>query len=304
MDGSDCGREFVGSSFSTSGGTAIIRPAWRRRQWLKVVAWIEDHPRMALAGVGAVLVGLLFYAVQLNGFAQVPDAVDRWRLETFGGVIRRDRAIELAPLVIAMRREEFDRLDSMALGCSYLGINAFASELEGVLRHSAARIRIIGLDPRLASPTHPHHAEFVALAKAYGDEPWEFSVRCWHAAAALMRLQAQDGASNASKLEIRLVTKPLPIATAPWFDVGRSAQFEDSRNTRHRLDVLVPRPIPPRHTDSLTHPALLVVNRPKLPEVQKFSAAFAEAWTMATPLDGSLRAELLVSLDGKAPSGN
>jgi hypothetical protein len=135
------------------------------------------------------------------------------------------------------------------------------------------------------------------MAKAFGAEPWEFSARCWHAMAVLLRRQQRDEAT-AERLEIRLVSGPLPGARAPYFDVGRSAQLSDSRDADHRLDILVERPQPPRGTDPLSHPGLLAVDRPDLPDVRRFVAAFEAAWAVATPLDARLRAELLSSLDG------
>ena len=266
-----------------------------------LTAWLGDHPGLALLGGLAMAGGVYFYGVRLNGFAHMADSAGRWRMEVFGGTLKVDRSIEVPDVILSLRGESYDRLDSVAASAGFMGGTAFRKELNVIAARPGAHIRIVALDPRMGAPGHPRHAEFAAAAAAYGMEPWEYRARCWHSAAVLLHLKKEIGAA----LEVKFLDERLAAAPAPFFTRGRSVQLSRSDNPSVRLDILVPRPVEADGMDSFTHPGLIIRNRPDDAEVKLFADAFTLAWTRARPLDAALEAELLNTLTHEpTPPGN
>jgi hypothetical protein len=278
-----------------------VGPSWRRRNWLRLTAWLGDHPRLTLLGGLLLGGGVYFYGMRLNGFAHIAESTGRWRMEVFGGTFRVERSIELPDVFLSLREEKYDHVDAAVTSAGFMGGTAFREEFRTIASRPGARIRIVALDPRMGTPGHPHHAEFAAAAAAFGMEPWEFSARCWHSAAVLLHLQKIIGPA----LEIKLLDERLDSVPAPFFTEGRSVQLTRGDNPSVRLDILVPRPSEPDGVDSFAHPGLIVRNRPDNADVRRFSEAFTLSWNRAHPLDATLQAELLQSLTHEPnPPGN
>ena len=272
-----------------------------RRSWLMLTSWLGDHPRLALLGGLVVAGGIYFYGVRLNGFAHLADSAGRWRLEVFGGTLKVDRSIEVPDVILSLREESYNHLDYVAASAGFMGGTAFRKEIEVIAARPGARIRVVVLDPRMGAAGHPRHAEFVAVAAAFGMEPWEYRARCWHSAAVLLHLKKENGAA----LEVKLLDERLTAAPGPFFTPGRSVQLSRSDAPSVRLDILVPRPLEADGMDSFSHPGLIIRNRPDDAEVKRFADAFTVAWSRARPLDGALEAELLNTLTHEpTPPGN
>ncbi len=287
---------------STPASTSVrVGPSGLRRNWLMLTAWLGDHPRLALLGGLIMAGGVYFYGVRLNGFAHLADSAGRWRLEVFGGTLEVDRSIEVPDVILSLRVESYNHLDSVAASAGFMGGTAFRKEIEVIAARPGARIRVVALDPRMGAPGHPRHADFAAAAAAFGMESWEYRARCWHSAAVLLHLKKEIGAA----LEVKLLDERLTAAPAPFFTQGRSLQLSRSDDPSKRLDILVPRPLEADGMDSFTHPGLIIRNRPDNAEVQRFAEAFSLAWSRARPLNAALEAELLNTLTHEpTPPGN
>ena len=277
---------------SSSPPAARIGPSWMRRRWLMLTAWMGDHLFLSLLAAAVFTGAVLFYGLRLNGFAHLTDSLRRCRMEIFGGTYHVERSIEVPEVILSFREEAFDRVDAATSSAGFLGGSAFRQEIAAIAARPGAKLRIIALDPRLADPSHPHHAEFKATAAAFGMEVWEYGARCRHSSAVLLHL-LRDFAPT---LEARLLSERLPSATDPFFTPGRSLQLYRHDDPAVRLDVLVPRPNEADGMDSFSHPGLIIRHRPDDSEVRRFSAAFAEGWDRARPFDAALQAEILKSL--------
>ncbi|MFT4550946.1 MAG: hypothetical protein ACI9UA_004943 [Pseudoalteromonas tetraodonis] len=284
------------NEMSEKSKTARIELSLFRRQWLKVAAFVGDHPWMAtIVSCGAI--GLvLFYGMYLGGFSHFFESGSRWRLETFGGRHEVERSVQTPDVVLSLRHPPYDRLDVTTPTAVHLGGTAFRKELRSMLNERGGRLRINVLDPRLTDPSNPNHARFVELAGAFGMTRHELSARCWHSAAVLLHLAEEFG----EKIEIRLIAEPVAGAKSPYFCIGRSGHSYQSENPKKRLDVIVPRPAESTNSDSFTHPGLIIKDRPNNDQVIRFTDAFKSAWDNATPLDQALQDELQNYLDGKS----
>lgn len=287
----------------SSSPPARIGPSGLRRAWLALTAWLGDHPLAALAGAVLVAGGLYFYGVRLHGFAHAAEAFGRWRMEVFGGTFKVQRSIEVPDVILSFRGENYDRLDAMTASAAFMGGSAFRAELKNIADRPGARLRIVALDPRMGNAGHLSYADFAAVAAAFGMEPLEYRARCWHSVTVLLRLVK----AHAPALEVRLLDRRLPGATAPFFSNGRSLHLYRSSDSATRLDVLVPHPQEADGADSFAHPGLIVRNRPDDAEVSRFTAGFQSAWDVALPLDAALEAQLLPTLSPAhepTPPGN
>ena len=279
---------------------ALARPSFFRRLWLRILAVAEDHPLASSSVALLLLVIVLFYGFRLGGFDHFRESWARWRVETFGGHHHVDRSVRTSDVVLSFRRMQYDQLDAVTMTAAHLKASAFRKELKEMAAEDGGRIRLVALDPRLGDVDHPLYPAFAKLADAFGHKPWEYSARCWHSVAVLIELENEIGEA----LQVRLVTKPLPDATLPFFSIGRSGHAYRAKDPAKRLDVIVPRPAKPTGTDSFSQPADIFVNRPENAEVKRFQAAFETAWTNSIPLDDSLKLELLTQLRGQNTPGN
>jgi len=258
-----------------------------------VVAWVEDHPKTAIAGLLGLLGLLYFYAVPLRGLAHARESFARWRIERFGGVHQVDRSVQIYDVLLSFEPRPLDRLDVVSLFSNHVGGRSFEQELEAVVG-AGGHVRVVTLDPRMGDESHPRHAAFAALGRAFGQEPWLFEANVWHSTATLVALQERLG----ERFEIRFTTDGLPDARAPFFTHGRSAHSYSSSKPKRRLDVIVPRPESPDGADSLAHPAMVIRNRPDHPEVKKYTAALEALWGASAPLDDALKSQLVARFDG------
>jgi hypothetical protein len=279
--------------------TGRVSLSWPRRQWLKFVALLEDHPLPTVTLIVLTTAFLLFYATRLHGWSHFKESFARWRVDAVGGTHKVNRSIRIPDVLLSFEDPEHDRIDFLAPTSVHIGANAFRQELQELVDHHGAA-RIITLDPRLADPSHPHHERFSQLARAFGQEPWEFAARALYNAAVVMRLDEEFG----DACRIRFVSTPSPDARPPYFTIGRSGHSYQSDNPDDRLDVMVPRPETPTGRDSLTDPATIAANRPNHPDVTRFTNAFDNTWETAAPLDDAIRAFVLLnasSYDPKTP---
>ena len=173
-----------------------------------------------------------------------------------------------------------------------MGGTAFRKEIKLIAERKGARIRAVALDPRMGMREHPANRQFEAEAEAFGLKPWEYLARCRHSAAVLIHLLDDF----APVLEVRLLDKPIPSTSPPFFVPGRSVQLYRAADPSVRLDILVPQPGEADGMDSFTHPGLIIRHRPEDPDVKRFKAAFEEAWSNSKPLDAAAREEILKSL--------
>ncbi len=265
-----------------------------RRLWKGVVAWVEDHPKTSLAALFLGLGFVYFYGVQLRGVSHLRESFARWRMERFGGVHTVDRSVQIYDVLLSFEPAPFDRLDVVSMSSVHIGGRSFVEELGAIVEEPGGRVRVVTLDPRMSSAAHPRHGDFVALGRAFGQEPWVFAAKVWHSAATMIDLEDRLG----DGFEVRFVSAGLPEAHAPFFSFGRSAHAYRSADPSRRVDVVVARPGSPDGSDSLTHPAEIIRNRPQHATVLRFTAAFEALWGTGVPLDGALKTELLKHLDG------
>ncbi len=283
--------------------TGRVAHSWPRRQWLRLLAIVEDHPRTILLCCAGLAAFLVFYGCQLRGWSHFQESFSRWRVALFGGVHQVNRSVRVYDAVLAFENIPFNRLDVTSLTALHVGGTAFRKELNHVILRDQGHVRIILLDPRLGSSSHPLHPRFAAVARRVGEEPYQFAAKCWHAAAAGIELS--DAFSP--NLEIRFLDSPLPETEPPWFALGHSAHLYDHSDPSRRLDVITPRPAASdqRIRSSFEDPSLVIHNRPNHPEVRRFQAAFNTLWDQAQPLDPTLRRELLRRLDhGETPTAD
>ncbi len=280
--------------------TIRVETPWLRRQWLKITAFMEDHPRLSVGAGVLLLAAFLFYGIRLGGFAHFRESAARWRVETFGGAHHVDRSVRIPDVILSFQDRQYDQLDVVAMTAVNLKGTAFRKELREMAADPDGRIRIVALDPRLGEPEHPGHAKFVALAEAFGQKQWEYRARSWHSASVLLHLKEDLG----DAIEIRFLSTASEGAHPPFLTAGRAAHLYFSDNPKKRLDIVVPRPDEPTGTDSFTHPGTIYIDRPKNGQVVKFTAQFNELWEKATPLDDALQNELLQELRGQDTPGS
>ena len=274
--------------------TARIQPSWGRRQWLKILAIIDDHPKVAIFLAMVVLGGVLFYAMLLGGLSHFFQSAARWRVESFGGTLHVDRAVRTPDVLLSFRESEFNRLDALVPTATHFGGTAFRAELRAMVDREDGLIRVGALDPRLSDPDHPQHKRFTELAEAFGMSDYELEARCWYSTAVLLCLEAEFGAG----IEIRLIEAPVENAQSPYFCLGRSGHLYYSDGRKGRLDVIVPRPEKPTGSDSFTNPGMIIKNRPKDDDVVRFNRNFDSMWEGALELNGDLRDQFLDHLNG------
>jgi len=279
--------------------TAQLSLSWPRRQWLKFVAVLQDHPLPTLSLAALALFFLLFYATRLHGWSHFTESFARWRVDTFGGAHSVSRSIRLPDVLLSFKANQHDRLDVLAPTSIHLGANAFRQELHEIIARGGS-IRIVTLDPRLADPSHAYHARYLELAEAFGQAPGEFAARTRYGAATLARLAAELGPA----CQVRFLAQPLPDTAPPYFTLGRCANSYSAGDPANRFDVIVPRPDQPTGSDSFTHPAAVIVKRPGNPDVVLFSAAFEAAWALSQPLGEWLESSLLNSPHAPTTQGN
>ena len=280
--------------------TIRVQTPWLRRQWLKVTAFMEDHPRISVGIGGLLLAAFLFYGIRLGGFAHFRESASRWRVETFGGAHQVDRSVRISDVILSFQHRQYNKLDVVAMTAVNLKGNAFREELREIAAEPEGHIRIVALDPRLGEPGHPEHEKFVALAEAFGQKQWEYRARAWHSASVLLHLRKELG----DAIEIRFLSTPSKDANPPFITAGRSGHLYFSTNPKKRLDVVVPRPDEPDGNDSFAHPGTVYIDRQEDGQVVKFTAQFKELWEKATPLDDALQNELLQELRGENPPGS
>jgi len=274
---------------------ARVQLSRSRYLWLKLSAWIEDHPRLSITTSTLLAALLIFYATVLRGCSHFQESGDRWMLETFGGVHHVDRAVRTPDVVLSLRRFDYDRLDSTLPTAGHFGGTAFRTELKSLVDRGGF-IRINSLDARLADPDHPGHTRFLATAAAFGMTPSELTARCWYSISVLLHLKKDLG----DKIEIRLFATPDEQAQTDHFCIGRSSHAYHHGDTGKRLDIIVPRPSEPTGLDSFNHPGTIIKNRPENADVVRFTAAFERLWQQGTPIDDVLEREFLEQLHGKS----
>ncbi len=269
--------------------------SWPRRQWLKLVAVVQDHPAVTAGSLVAGVVAVMFYLFVLGGGAHVRYAVKVWRLRAFGGVQELDRASRIFDNLEIFDSPDYNRLDIVSLSL-YVASTTFRQELIELVEDDHGRIRIVTLDPRIADPGHPQRAAFENLAGRFGQKPWEFEVECWHSIIKLLTLRDDLGEG----IEIRLIAEPSPTAPPGYFLLGRSYHAYNSKTPRKRFDIIVPRPAGEefRAADSPAHPALRLKNRTDNPEVRRFTKEFDLLWQRAQPIDDALAETLLKRFRG------
>ena len=133
---------------------------------MTATSWAGDHPWISLIAGMLLAAAVLFYGIRLNGFAHLGEALNRWRMEVFGGTFKVQRSIELPDVILSFHSENFDRVDALSGATGFMGGTAFRKEIAVIAKRPGARIRIVALDPRLGNPQHPRHAEFAAEASA------------------------------------------------------------------------------------------------------------------------------------------
>lgn len=268
--------------------------SWRRRTWLRCIAWVEDHPWIATAATLGVVLMVSFYGIRLGGWNHCVESFARWRVETFGGVHEIDRSVRMYDVLMSFRRDrDRDRVDVASMATFHVTGRSFLAELKEIVRERGGVVRVVSLDPRLADPAHPSHAAFAAQAEAFGQRPWEFGACCWHSTAVLIHLSEELG----ERFEVRFLDRPSADAVPPHFSIGRSLHVYRHDEPSHCVDVLIPRPAE-GGSDSLVHPTVIVCRRPRNPEVVRFRAAFERLWESAIPMDATLKETLLDRLDG------
>lgn len=260
-----------------------LSPSWRRRQWLKVIVWIEDRPVPTLGGLALLLAFGLFYAFQLDGLGHFRESFARWRVENFGGVHSVDRSVRSPDVILSFTPRSSDRLDILSLVSLHFSGTAFRADLEAFARRGG-KARIVTLDPRLTDSDHPNHALFLALGEAFGQDPLSFGARCWYTASVVLGLEEALGDS----FDIRFIDGPIEGARAPYFCLGRSTHAYASNGSTERMDLLLPRPEEPTQLDSFADPQWIILDRPHDPRVVQFTEAFAKAWQAGHPLDATL----------------
>lgn len=274
--------------------TGTLKPPWARQQWRKVVVVVEDHPKSTLSVVLVGLVFVIFYGTQLRGLAHFRESFSRWRVESFGGVHRVERAVRMSDVLLSFRARDYDRLDVLSLTSIHFGGIAFREELEAITRRGGI-IRVVMMDPRLSDDGSEKKEAFGKLAEEFGQDREEFRARCWYSTAVILRLSRQLG----ENLQVRLVSEPIPGSSAPYFSPGRSAHAYMASDPSNRMDIIIPRPDSPSGTDTFTHPASIILDRPDgNPDVDRFTTAFEKAWDGAEVLDETLTQELLKHVNG------
>ena len=264
---------------------------WRRRQWMRFIATLQDHPRVSCGLFLGVLAFAWVYLVPMRGFAHFSESMHRWRLEAFGGKIKVDQAIRLYDTILSFEPEKFDRLDVISIAWSYVPGTAFRDELATIINDRKGRVRMVTIDPRLAYESHPNHADFEALAKAFGQNKWEFEARCWYSTAVLLTLHHDfpDG------FEVRFLEKPLDGAPSPYFAPARWGNAYLSEDPAVSLVMINPRSAEFEGADPMSLPGSVYKNRPNNAEVLKYQHLFDEAWANALQLDAALADELKTS---------
>jgi hypothetical protein len=267
---------------------------WPRKLWRGAVAVVEDHPRTTLL---VLLVGVgftYFYGAHLRGMVHLKESFARWRIERFGGEHRVDRSVQIYDVLLSFEPSPLDRLDVVSMSSVHIGGRSFGEELQAIVDEPGGRVRVVTLDPRMSASDHPRHEEFVALGRAFGQEPWVFAAKVWHSVATLIELEERMG----DGFEVRFVSEGLADANPPFLSPGRSAHAYHSADPDARVDIIVPRPGTPDGHDSLAHPAKIIRNRPEDADVVRFTGAFDSLWASGQALDGALKTELLERLDG------
>lgn len=273
---------------SSSSRTGDFSVSWPRRQWLKAVALIQDHPTIVLTSLVIGVSFVVFYATQLDGVAHFKESWSRWKVENFGGRHPVSRASRTSDVILSFQPAHYDRVDVLSMISLHFGGTAFRKDIERLVERGG-KLRVVTLDPRLGDPDHPEHALFEGLAKAFGQEPWAFRVRAWYSMAVMIELKQAFG----DAMQIGMISERLAQAKAPYISPGRSSHSYDSQNPGHRQDVIVERPETPDGFDSFSHPASVIRERPDDPLVQRFTEAFAEAWDESDMLEGELLDALL-----------
>jgi hypothetical protein len=282
--------EFMSTRQTDRRGTVEL--AFWRRQWLKLVASMEDPPRIILSvgGVFAVLVWV--YGVPMKGLGHGVESFRRWKLEMVGGEYSIDRAIRIFDVLMSFEPEPHDRLDVVVVGGVPVAASAFREELETVAARRRGRVRFVILDPRAGEPGSPMASAFDAMAVELGQEPWEFRVGAWHAAAAVLRLREKLG----DNFEIRLLSAPAPDAEAPFFVGARWVNAYDAVDPTERMDVVAYGTSGRSGEDYANKPATLYVDRPDNPVVKALQSRFSALWNQATPLEEAERDDLMETL--------
>ncbi len=264
-----------------------------RRQWLKLVALMEDHPRAFLAAGGLVLALVWVYGIPLQGAGHCRESLRRWKLEMMGGEYSIDRAIRIFDVLMSFEPEPHDRLDVVVVGGVPLAASAFREELETVVTRRRGRVRYIVLDPRPGEPGSPMAPAYEALATEFGQEPWEFRAGAWHAAAVALRLGEKLG----DNFEVRLLSRPAPDAPPPFFVGARWVHAYDADDPSSRMDVVAFGTSGRSGEDYASKPATLYVDRPDDAVVTALQSRFDALWEQADPLDETVRAELMKTLN-------
>ena len=280
---------------SSPSRTGDFSVSWPRRQWLKAVAVIQDHPAVVLSVIIFTSSFVVFYATQLDGLAHFKESWSRWRVENFGGRHPVSRASRTSDVILSFQPAHYDRVDVLSMISLHFGGTAFRRDIEKLVERGG-KLRIVTLDPRLGDADHPEHALFEGLAKAFGQETWAFRARAWYSMAVMIELKQAFG----DAMQIGLISNRLAQAKAPYVSPGRSSHSYDSKDPGYRQDVIVQRPEVPDGFDSFSHPASVIRDRPDDPLVRGFTEAFKEAWEQADMLQGDLLETLLGRIEDGA----
>lgn len=271
-----------------------IGHSWGRRQWLRLVAWMEDHPWPSL-GVMVLGVGfVVFYGVRLGGISHFKTSFARWRVENFGGEIAVDRSIRVFDVLLSFEPVPYDRLDVVSAGAMPVGLSSLRQELNEVVKNDRGLVRYVALDPRLADPDRPDRAAFEELARRYGLEPWELREGIDLTMSAVLHVARDLGPG----FEVRVVQElDAGGEIVGLLTAGRGAHAYRSGDPSARLDILLTGS-GSAGNGGLAQPALVVRNRPDHPLVRERQEQFERLWNKAVPLDVELRKEVLEDLNG------
>src|SRR5579859_5036974 len=131
-----------------------FQPGWWKEHWMRLAAFIQDHPRIAI--VACAIVGLVLgVGVYVVGGSNKPARMtlkQSWRLLCFqvlGGEQEVPRAIDIYDELLVLHDDRYDRLDIAAVSL-YVTATSFQDLLGEFVRVRKGRVRILILDPRLS----------------------------------------------------------------------------------------------------------------------------------------------------------
>ena len=174
----------------------------------------------------------------------------------------------------------FDRLDVVVTNF-HITLSNYPNLVRDVLDRSAGRIRVLALDPTLAT-TDPK--SFAGLAECFGQSPAELEAEARLSVEAIRRFKASLPPKARERLEFKLYSDRDGTAQPGYLVPFRSYHRYEAQKPTNRLDVVVPYGINGNGIDSPMRAALVVQDRPDEADVVDATRAFDRIWAAPGPL--------------------